>query len=601
VNYEKTWILHCNLEPLGGPMTRFHFFLVLSSLSVRTFGSVDQPRKLTFANCLIASGKIVLAPPMAVARGVIATPRMVKNAAVAAGIYGKRLGNHFRGINPFEGDITPTRVSLFNPFNGRPSWALFPHPGNYKVPLDILESVYWGADKETGSGKHVRYVDVPGMGLVLMSRDMQLNRAILTDTGDKAGEFNRATNPSEGIAESTGPKSVLFANGADWAWMRKALASAFGKTGLYQEDVFQSFQKTATPFFEGRIGALREHFTETGKTEFETELDSEIKPIMLEMLTRNFLGTDVDSKTVRDKYIPALEKIIDNLVSRTIYNQVPGLSNLLHPKPEAEYKAYQELTDLVLAARHEKKGAWAHFKPEAVDPTRAAEYDEALESNLKVILAGALEATSSWAGWVTHHLARNPEMQEKIYEEIKDMTEFTPANLEKAPYLNRVLKETLRLTPSLYFLPRRSTENRKVVTADGRTIVIPKDTMILLDIWHQNRHEDHWGIDKTGFPATEFHPERWEAIEANPKEAKNFLHMGFGHGRRVCPGQHLGQMETALVIAGIVKNFKFTAPKPEFSVIAGVSTKAGDRSLVKLQLRDPQPLVSSSEIALEQK
>ena len=136
-------------------------------------------------------------------------------------------------------------------------------------------------------------------------------------------------------------------------------------------------------------------------------------------------------------------------------------------------------------------------------------------------------------------------------------------------------------------------------------MMIPKDTMVLLDVWHQNRHEDHWGVEKTGYPANEFHPERWEAIEANPSTAKNYLHMGFGHGRRVCPGQHLGHIETARVMAALVKRFKFTSPNPEFSVVAGVSTKAGDHSRVRMQFRTPPeiPIVGQevSENTTEQK
>ena len=30
--------------------------------------------------------------------------------------------------------------------------------------------------------------------------------------------------------------------------------------------------------------------------------------------------------------------------------------------------------------------------------------------------------------------------------------------------------------------------------------------------------------------------------------SKDFLHFGFGHGARVCPGKHLGELEIALVV-----------------------------------------------------
>ncbi len=54
------------------------------------------------------------------------------------------------------------------------------------------------------------------------------------------------------------------------------------------------------------------------------------------------------------------------------------------------------------------------------------------------------------------------------------MDVYDPDNLAQAVTLNRVLEETLRLTPSLYFLPRRATVDTWVETADGRRMFIPQ-------------------------------------------------------------------------------------------------------------------------------
>jgi len=114
---------------------------------------------------------------------------------------------------------------------------------------------------------------------------------------------------------------------------------------------------------------------------------------------------------------------------------------------------------------------------------------------------------------------------------------------------------------------------------------IPDGTHILLDVWHANRHEDHWGIEVSGFPASEFHPGRWEYLAERKRSTKETLHFGFGHGARVCPGKHLGQIEVALVVGAFVKLFRFTAANAENDVRAGVSTKPRDGTLVDLELR----------------
>jgi cytochrome P450 len=143
------------------------------------------------------------------------------------------------------------------------------------------------------------------------------------------------------------------------------------------------------------------------------------------------------------------------------------------------------------------------------------------------------------------------------------------------------------LTPSLYFLPRRATADVSVETADGRKLHIPKGTHILLDVWHANRHEDHWGLSATGYPACEFAPERWVKLAEQGRDSKEILHFGFGHGPRVCPGKHLGQLEVALVVGAFVKMFKFRAVSPENHAKAGVSTKPLDGAVVDLELRPP--------------
>ena len=207
--------------------------------------------------------------------------------------------------------------------------------------------------------------------------------------------------------------------------------------------------------------------------------------------------------------------------------KLPSLNRSLRQTKDA-YLVFEELTDLALASRKEGKALWKQFKSDAPD--------EALRNNIKVFLAGALEATTSYASWAISHLARNLPAQKKVFQEVKDIEDYTPESLDNATYLGHVLNETLRLTPSLYFLPRRATTDTWIETADGCKLLIPKGTHILLDVWHANRHEDHWGVAITGYPALDFVPERWENLTTQGHGSKGVLHFGFGHA---CLGARL--------------------------------------------------------------
>ncbi|MEX2215343.1 MAG: cytochrome P450 [Phycisphaeraceae bacterium] len=494
----------------------------------------------------------------------------------------ERLPRQLLGFSPFAGDVKPRRVRIFQLPSGRPTLP-FPHPWNYQEPIRILETFFHRADAEEGSPRHTRYLEAPWFAPVLVTRDPGLIRAIATETGDKPGQFDRDTLPSVGIARATGKDTLLYANGATWKHQKRLSTPPFGRTTLFQPDQFHEFEETFRHTVAARLEAIHEHLR-TNKPPVQVQLEPEIKAVMLEMLVNNFFGAAVPYEEIRNRFVPALERVIDHIVRDTVINKLglplhwlPSVSRRIAQAKIAQAD-FETLTDIALSTRKEGKGLWRQFKSEAPD--------EILRSNIKVFLAGALEATTSYASWAIAHLARNLEAQEKLYQEVKDVEAYTPEGLEKATYLKNVLDETLRLTPSLYFFPRRATADTWIETTAGQKLWVPKGTHILLDVWHANRHEDHWGVAVTGYPAIDFVPERWDNVTAQDRGSKDLLHFGFGHGPRFCPGKHLGQLEVALVVGAIVKLFRFKAVHAENAARAGVSTKPADGVLVELELRE---------------
>lgn len=492
-----------------------------------------------------------------------------------------QLFNQLRGRSPFAGDIAPTRVPLFLLTSGRPTWP-FPHPWNYREPIDILETYFWRADEEVGPGRHTRYLDVPGFRPVLVTRDPALIKAISLTTGDQPGQFDRDTLPSSGIARATGKDTLLYANGPKWKAQKKLVAPPFARGTLFQIDRFHDFEATCRRTAAQRMEAVRAAVLKHGEP-LRVELEPEIKALMLEMLVVNFFGADIEYERIRNRYVPALDTVIAHIVTDTVatrsgcpIHRLPALTAGLAKAKDAK-QVFEELVDVVLKPRASGVAAWGQFKSDASD--------DALRSNIRVFLAGALEATTSFACWTLAHLARHANVQDDLHASIRDVNDFTPENLGAAKALEHVLDETLRLSPALYFHPRRASADTWVETDAKQRLFIPKGTHILLDVWHANRHEDHWGINVTGFPAADFVPRRWERLAAQGRESRGLLHFGFGHGPRFCPGKNLGQLEVALTVAAVVKMFRFRAVHPHGEVRAGVSTKPRDGLLVDLWIR----------------
>lgn len=493
-----------------------------------------------------------------------------------------KLPKQILGINPFDGDSKPSRVKLFALGSPRPS-VPFPHPWNYSQPIRILETFFCGVENEQGPDKHNRYLDVPGFFPVLVTRDPGIIRAILSATGDQPGQFDRDTMPSKGIARATGKDTLLYANGPLWRIQKKLAAPAFGKSTLFQPERFHEFEETFRQTIRKRIEALQKYLEDSGQKEIRIQLEPEIKVVMLEMLANNFFGAQISYEEIRDKFVPALERVIDHIVSDTVVNmfeipisRMPAITPKLK-QLKSDFAVFEELTDLVLAQRKQGRGLWSQFKSDAPD--------DALRSNIRVFLAGALEATTSFAAWALAHLSRNQTIQEQVYQEVKNIDTYTPDNLDQAKHLSWTLEETLRLSPSLYFLPRKATIDTWIETIDKRKMFIPKGTHILLDVWHANRLEEIWGVDVTGYSASDFAPDRWEALASKGYGPKDLMHFGFGHGARVCPGKFLGQLEVGLVVGAVVKKFKFSAVNSDNHAKAGVSTKPMDGVLVDLEIR----------------
>ncbi len=482
-----------------------------------------------------------------------------------------------RGANPFAGDWTPSRVPLFG--FGRPSLP-FPHLWNYREPLRILETFFWGIEQETGSAKHNRYLAVPGMPLVLVTREPAVIRAVLGATGDKPGQFDRDTAPTTGIARATGEDSLLYANGALWRRQKQLAAQPFSRSNLFLPEKFHEFEQTFRKTVAQRLELLRARQAASGQRITRIALEPEIVVVMLEMLVNNFFGGNVAYEELRDRFVPALSYSIDHMVRDTLARRLHAVLDRITGRNRSVVRAraaFEVLTDIALAGRARGSGLWGEFKSDASN--------DALRSNIRVFLAGALEATTSFASWALSHLSRAPQVQERVYEEVKTVNVYDPENLGQAVMLNRVLEETLRLTPSLYFLPRWTTVDTWIETADGRKMFIPQHTHVVLDVWHANRCEDFWGAALTGYSAESFSPERWDVLAAQGRSAKDILHFGFGHGPRVCPGKFLGLLEVGLAVGAFVKIFKCTAVHADARARAGVSTKPADGALVDLELR----------------
>jgi len=200
--------------------------------------------------------------------------------------------------------------------------------------------------------------------------------------------------------------------------------------------------------------------------------------------------------------------------------------------------------------------------------------DSELLAQMSSLTFAAMDTTSSAMNRIIHLLAQHPSVQERLRAEVtaaKHMKQekLTHDELVALPYLDSVIKETLRLYPPAPFMTRKTrTEallpfSTPVTGHNGELITVvrvPKDTCVYVGIMAPNRSQEIWGSD-----ALEWKPERWFNKVAVKTEAKvpgvysNM--MTFSGGERSCIGFKFSQLEMKVIISTLMESFRFSPPE----------------------------------------
>ncbi|KAI3509416.1 hypothetical protein L1887_24670 [Cichorium endivia] len=155
--------------------------------------------------------------------------------------------------------------------------------------------------------------------------------------------------------------------------------------------------------------------------------------------------------------------------------------------------------------------------------------------------------------WAMSELVRNPRVLRKAQAEVRVLLngkkEVHEADIQELKYLKLVIKETMRLHPSLpLLLPRECRESCEI---DG--YVIPVKTKVIVNAWALARDPEYW------HNAECFLPERFED-SCYDFNGINMEYLPFRAGRRICPGILFGVANVELVLASLLYHFNWELP-----------------------------------------
>lgn len=155
------------------------------------------------------------------------------------------------------------------------------------------------------------------------------------------------------------------------------------------------------------------------------------------------------------------------------------------------------------------------------------------------------ETSASALGWALYLLALYPQVQEQVAAEaagLGDAPEF--GAVSRLKLTRDVFRETLRLYPPVPMMVR---QNRCPVHFRERRIA--PGAQIVLSPWHLHRHERIWERPD------DFDPGRWQT-EAGRACARD-AYIPFSAGPRVCTGAGFAMIEGPLLLAMLLRRFRF--------------------------------------------
>jgi cytochrome P450 len=163
---------------------------------------------------------------------------------------------------------------------------------------------------------------------------------------------------------------------------------------------------------------------------------------------------------------------------------------------------------------------------------------------ITIILAG-FETTANTLSWAFSYLNQNPEVYNKLIFESKKISssENFIDDINSSEVLDGIVKETLRLKPSLWILPRMAAND---ITIDDK--FIPKGSNIIVSPYVTHRNPSVYK------DPDRFIPSRWN--DGFEKTVPRGAYIPFSAGPRKCIGDQFALLEMKIILCLFSSKFK---------------------------------------------
>nr|XP_018899370.1 PREDICTED: cytochrome P450 4C1-like [Bemisia tabaci] len=365
--------------------------------------------------------------------------------------------------------------------------------------------------------------------------------------------------------------------------MTKQVSSAehYGYSGFVpcavMGDSWRKIRKTINPSFRTNVlssfGASFSYHTKTFIEKLNEFADGEkmvdlFAPVHLctiDFVCENMMGCRMEIQKRNMVFLSTNLEKSSEMIHTRIFNFLlqPDLIYTLLGKKKALQRLVQGMRDLAkemieLRAKYREETRLSNTNSEIVPifmenllnsvESGVISNERAVDETVEMFIAGSI-TTATTAAWILKIFAQRPEIQERAYKEIVEISnglEITLEDVSKLTYLEMVVKETLRHF-GIPFVGRALVEDLQV----DEKMTIPAGVSVMPILFVLHHDPAFWE------KPNEFYPDHFSQI--NEQKRPKGVFVPFLNGPRHCPGNKYAYQSVKYLIANTLLHYEFSS------------------------------------------
>ena len=329
------------------------------------------------------------------------------------------------------------------------------------------------------------------------------------------------------------PHSVVAqVKGEEWAEKRAQVQS------LFRNDYIERYFQQAAELIDHMVDVRWKHYADTGSS---IDLYDELQVALTQIGFKIFFSKDLTEDEAR-----VIKKKSFLVESEFVKRQAPFLPFGIDARVRKATRELHQIMHGLIAERRINVEAHDDVISVMIKSTKGQHDADAFIADQMLELYTSVRLANPPLALGLRLIAYHPDVQEKLAAEFKTGLAVRRASLEdynQLKYFRMVLHEIFRFYPSTWGIPRWCDKGMQV-----GDYTIPKKSVLMSMIYHTHRNPNLFKTPEL------FIPERWDP--ANPDTQHPRAKLGYGAGKRMCPGAHLGNILIFQIITAILQRYR---------------------------------------------